>query len=65
MYEGGMKKGRMPRCWLSRPDCGDPAAVRTQDLEFRRLSLYPAELQGQCRDTQIRTGDLLLPKQAR
>ena len=46
MYEGGMKKGRMPRCWLSRPDCGDPAAVRTQDLEFRRLSLYPAELQG-------------------
>ena len=26
---------------------GDPAATRTQDLEFRRLSLYPAELQGQ------------------
>ena len=24
----------------------DPAATRTQDLEFRRLSLYPAELQG-------------------
>ena len=26
----------------------DPAATRTQDLEFRRLSLYPAELQGLC-----------------
>ena len=49
------------------PFVGDPAAIRTQDLLLRRQLLYPAELRNHrvCRDSLIRTGDLLLPKQAR
>ena len=46
----------------------DSAAIRTQDLLLRRQLLYPAELRNLrvlCRDSLIRTGDLLLPKQAR
>ena len=50
----------------------DLVAIRTQDLLLRRQLLYPAELRDQrkttnlfCRDSRIRTCDLLLPKQAR
>ena len=27
---------------------GDPAAIRTRDLQIRNLALYPAELRGHC-----------------
>ena len=55
----------------------DPVWIRTKDLLLRRQLLYPAELRGRfskkkgmishplCRGGQIRTDDLLLPKQAR
>lgn len=45
---------------------GDSAATRTQNLLLRRQLLYPVELRNHPRrDSLIRTGDLLLPKQAR
>ena len=44
----------------------DSAATRTQNLLLRRQLLYPVELRNHPRrDSLIRTGDLLLPKQAR
>ena len=48
---------------------GDSVATRTQNLLLRRQLLYPVELRNHrlapCRDSKIRTCDLLLPKQAR
>ena len=43
---GGNPQIQIYRLRRRRENLGDPAATRTQDLEFRRLSLYPAELQG-------------------
>ena len=50
---------------------GTPCRIRTRDLRLRRPLLYPAELRAHVtavnngRGREIRTPDILLPKQAR
>ena len=52
-------------------DVGTPCRIRTRDLRLRRPLLYPTELRAHVtavnngRGREIRTPDILLPKQAR
>ena len=37
-------------------EAGDPGPIRTADLQFRKLLLYPSELRGQVKKRSLLTG---------